>query len=280
MRTRIFNKMTAREIEGYLNHGGDIIFIPLGVTEVHGELPVDCETILAEAYSVVMAEQCDGVVLTNLPYFYPGGTVISNATVHLSIADGMAYLTKICKSLVDQGFKRLILVSGHAPAFLTANAFTRDFFEATQIHPCHLNLMNVTAIAYGGNPIGSLADFDTSICGAYQIMGLKQFLPVDPNAETNVGVRLPNPPEIEDFAGRLRPLGGMVSLVFSDPLQHGGGNVFRSEAERDEACAKGEAYIREAVSRIDVVGLCNALANYQAYVKGVCEKFPRLNKLS
>ena len=43
MRTHVFNKMTADEVESYLASGRNAIFIPVGVTEIHGEAPVDIE---------------------------------------------------------------------------------------------------------------------------------------------------------------------------------------------------------------------------------------------
>ena len=47
MRTRIYNKCTDREITDYLERGGDTLFMSIGVTELHGQLPVDGESILA-----------------------------------------------------------------------------------------------------------------------------------------------------------------------------------------------------------------------------------------
>lgn len=279
MRTRIFNKMTAGEIEEYLARGGDTIFLPVGVVEIHGELPVDCETILAEGYSVAMAEKCDGLVLADLPYFYPGGTVVGNATVHLSIYDGIAYLHKIAKSLVGQGFKKIFLVTGHAPASLTVDAFCRDFFEATLIHPCHIELMRFMGRTMGEKAAFDLSVFDKTICGAYKIVGQENCLPVRPDAVASVGERLPNPPEMENLISRLRPIGGPVALVFSDLKQHGGGNVFRSVEERDAVCAEGEALIRKAVDSYDMEGLAKAVGDYQAYVQRVADQFPRLRTL-
>ena len=80
MRTRIYNKMTSYEIEDYLKRGGDTIFLGIGVVECHGYMPVDVEAVGPEAKAVLLAEKADGLALINLPYFYPGGTIISPAT--------------------------------------------------------------------------------------------------------------------------------------------------------------------------------------------------------
>ena len=176
MRTRIFNKMTTPEVEAYLARGGDTIFIAVGVVECHGELPIDCETIGPEAYAVLLAEKADGLAMINLPYFYPGATITSPATVYLSIRDGMDYLRKICLSLVDQGFKKIFFTSGHGPAPMTINGFCRDFFEETLIHPCHL----LQLVQASGVKIDRTQNY--AMYGAYKIMNQMEYLPVDPEA--------------------------------------------------------------------------------------------------
>ena len=72
MRTRIYNNCTDAEITEYLKNGGDTLFMSVGVTELHGQLPVDCESILAEAAAIMMAEKADGLAVINLPFFHAG----------------------------------------------------------------------------------------------------------------------------------------------------------------------------------------------------------------
>ena len=40
MRTHIYNKMTAQEIEDYLASGRDTVIVAVGPTEIHGESPL------------------------------------------------------------------------------------------------------------------------------------------------------------------------------------------------------------------------------------------------
>ena len=65
MRTRIFNKMTAKEVEDYLTRGGDTIFVPVGVVECHSAMPIDVEQMVPEAYALLMAERADGLAMVN-----------------------------------------------------------------------------------------------------------------------------------------------------------------------------------------------------------------------
>ncbi len=272
MRTRIYNKMTAKEVQDYLDRGGDTMFIAMGVLECHGNLPIDCETIIPEAYAKLLAEKADGLAMINLPYFYPGGTLISNATVYFGIRDGIDYLNKICHSLVDQGFKKLFILSGHAPAPLTINAFSRDFFEETLIHPCNLMGLAFDAgkmFGYGNNYI---------TYGAYKVMGQMEYLPVDPEAKETDPVRMKVEPAMENFSKLYQPFGGYMARIYSDPAQHSGGKIFKSEEERLEYCAKGEAQLRQVVDNCDINELKEALGEYQDYVQRMYAKFPRIKK--
>ena len=56
-----------------------------------------------------MAEACDGLVLTGLPYFYAGATASGRGTVQVSVREGIDYLMAVANSLLRQGFKRQIL---------------------------------------------------------------------------------------------------------------------------------------------------------------------------
>ena len=127
MRTRMLPSMTNYEVEHYLTRN-DIIFVPVGVNEMHGAMPLDIEYVMAEAYSRLMAEQVDGLVLPNLVYFTAGGTVIGRGTVYMNMLDSMNYLKSICYSLQNQGFRRIILVPAHGDSKIIINAVISQFF--------------------------------------------------------------------------------------------------------------------------------------------------------
>jgi len=281
VRTRIFNKMTTPEVEAYLARGGDTMFIAVGVTECHGSMPIDCETIYPEAIARLLAEKADGLAMINLPYFYPGGTVISSSTVHFSIQDGISYLRKICKSLVDQGFKRLFLVTGHGPASLTLNAFCRDFFEETLIHPCHISNASGKPQSWDLSPEG-FRKMLYPFYGAYKIMNQMEYIPVDPDYVPNgtesatEGPLMVEDPVMKNFSSLVRNFGGVASLMYSDPSQHGGGIVFRSEEERLAVCTEGEDMLRATIAESPICELKEALGEYQDYVQRVYQNFPRI----
>jgi creatinine amidohydrolase len=281
MRTRIFNKMKAQEVQDYLDRGGDTMFVGIGVVEVHGDCPIDCETAVPEAVAIAMAEEADGLAMINLPYFYPGGTVISNSTVHITIRDGIDYLMKIARSLVDQGFRRLYFVSGHGPSAITINAFCHEFFEETLIHPCHVGLINALVHAHGPQSVSFSADasgIDYMTYGAYKMLGQLDYIPIDPNATNDRGERIPTNPSMSKFMKLYSPYSGYgaTAQIFSDPRQHGGGFIFKSREELEDAAAKGITEICELVSKMNLKELNDALREYQAYVQRMAEKFPRI----
>lgn len=281
MYTRVLNKMTADDIQAYLDRGGNTIFVAIGVVEVHGAMPVDVEQLVPEGFALAMAEKADGLALTNLPFFFPGGTIISPATVQVSVRESIDQLMVITRSLIAQGFRKIFYVTAHGPAKLYVDAACRDIFQETKVHVCHLNginlMMNFGNKRDGGMP--GFEDLDTMGCGGYKMMHQMEFLKVDPNALDPEPINWTQGTPVEALTKVLQPFGSPVSIVFGSPKEHGGGRAFRSEAERLERCERGEKMIRDMVDRMDLEGLKQAIDDYHVYVKACMEKVPRLNGL-
>lgn len=274
MRTRILNKMTANEVEGYLARGGDTIFVAVGVIECHSAMPVDAEQILPEAYAVTMAEKADGLALINLPYFFPGGTIISHATVQVSVRESIDYLMMLSRSLVAQGFRKIFFLSGHGPARLYIDPVCRDFFQESKIHVCHLNVMTIMRMTpRTEEELHTGLDF---CCGAYEIMGLKDELPIDPDAPDPLPYDDSINPPMFRLQKALRTVGAQTSMYYASLEHHVPCRAFRSVAERDEVCAREADIIRRNVAKIDFDEIKAALEGYQAYVKELGEKNPRM----
>ena len=144
LRTRILPKMLNREVQEYLEHN-DLIIVPVGTVEMHGGLPLDCETVISEAIGLEMAQAADGLVLTGLPYFYAGATASGRGTVQVSVRQGIDYLGAIARSRLRQGFKRQIYISMHGPAHMTCSPMVRDFFDETGVPILY---MDMTCLLY------------------------------------------------------------------------------------------------------------------------------------
>ncbi len=281
MRTRILNKMLASEVEAYLARGGNTIFVGVGVVEVHGGMPVDIEQIVPEAQALALAEEYDGLCLINLPYMFPGGTIVSNATVQMSVRDSIDYIMKIYRSLVAQGFKKIFVTSAHGPARLYLDAAQRDFFQETKVHVCNINPMkqmfeyrNTEGKKYGPMILHTMA------YGAYKMLHQEDYLPVDPNGKGIDPELAKQDPRLERLSAAARACGGAACTVYSRPEQHMGlEGPFKSVEDRDAACAEGEKIIRDIAKMIPIPELSAALDDYYVYLDETFEKYPRLKGL-
>ena len=169
MRTRILGIMLNCEVQDYLSRN-DIIIVPVGTTEMHGGFPLDCETVISEAYALKMAEACDGLVLTGLPYFYAGATASGRGTVQVSVRQGIDYLGAIARSLLRLGFKRQVYISFHGPAHMTICPMVRDFYDETGVPILYLDSMinmGKCMDLFGKAGMGAFHDITV---GAYKIM--------------------------------------------------------------------------------------------------------------
>ncbi len=247
MKTHILNKMRNIEVEEYLNRGRDVIFIPVGTVELHGDLPLDCETVYVEAIAEKMAEATDSLSLTGLPFFYPGATRTGRGTVYMSIADGASYLRQLSDSLLKQGFRKQIYISGHGPAYLTINSFIMDAFHDKKVPFVHISLLQAIQIAKDngwqvkGMPLKEL------MYGAYKQMNQLDYLYVDSEAEQKeapFSTSSANP--LKSAVQRLNSLAtspGNVGFFYEEFSDHGGGEGCRSAAERDALAFKGTKMI-------------------------------------
>ena len=169
MRTRILGKMLNSEVQDYLSRN-DIIIVPVGTTEMHGGFPLDCETVISEAFALKMAESCDGLVLTGLPYFYAGATASGRGTVQVTVRQGIDYLGAIARSLLRLGFKRQVYISFHGPAHMTICPMVRDFYDETGVPILYLDSMinmGKCMDLFGKAGMGAFHDITV---GAYKIM--------------------------------------------------------------------------------------------------------------
>jgi creatinine amidohydrolase len=105
--------MTWKDVEEYLKKRNDVI-IPIGTIEEHGyHLPLLTDSIIAEKVSREVGKRTGIMVLPTIFYgfsstlrYYPG-TITSDF-------DGLrGFMYDIFQSLVNQGFKRIYVISGH-----------------------------------------------------------------------------------------------------------------------------------------------------------------------
>ena len=258
MRTRILGKLLNSEVQEYLSRN-DIIIVPVGTTEMHGGLPLDCETVMSEALAVKMAEACDGLVLTGLPYFYAGATASGRGTVQVSIRQGIDYLGAIARSLLRLGFKRQVYVSFHGPAHMTICPMIRDFYDETGVPILYLD--SVMKIMTNIQSLGGLEELNDMFVGAYKVMGRLEDVPL----VTGYGDMVPQScaPFNDLFA--LGYQSAAVGYCFGENQDHAPTPDIPDAETREKMAINGEKVIDKLVATMNMPHVVEQLKKLEAY---------------
>lgn len=268
LRTRILPKMLNSEVEQYLAQN-DIIIVPVGTVEMHGGLPLDSETVISEAYALKMAEACDGLVLTGLPYFYAGATASGRGTVQVSVRQGIDYLGAIARSLLRQGFKRQIYISFHGPAHMTCSPMVRDFFDETGVPILYMDLslqMSKTA----RDLFTSMDSFHAITVGAYQMMGRLEDVPLT----TEYCHHNPQTCSPFDDIFALAYQSSAIGYCFADPRDHMSTPSIPDAETRQRLADEGEGLITELVRRMDMPHVVEQMRKLEDYNRQVEKEHP------
>ena len=267
MRTRIFGKMLNSEVQDYLQRN-DIIIVPVGTTEMHGGFPLDCETVISEAYALKMAESCDGLVLTGLPYFYAGATASGRGTVQVSIRQGIDYLGAIARSLLRLGFKRQVYLSFHGPAHMTICPMIRDFYDETGVPILYMDMM----MQFGKNKdlFTSFTAFHDITVGAYKLMNRLEDVPL----VTGYDHREPQScAPFNDLFG-LGYQSAAVGYCFGENGDHMATPDIPDIDTRNKMADNGAKLICGMVERMDMPHVVDQLRKLEAYGLQNEEKYP------
>ena len=268
MRTRIFGKMLNSEVQEYLKNN-DIIIVPVGTTEMHGGFPLDCETVISEAYALKMAEACDGLVLTGLPYFYAGATASGRGTVQVTVRQGIDYLGAIARSLLRLGFKRQVYLSFHGPAHMTICPMIRDFYDETGVPALYMDCM----MQVGRNQdilTNFMQDFHAMTVGAYKIMNRIDDVPLV------TGYQHSNPQSCAPFQD-LFGLGyqsAAVGYCFQENGDHMSTPDIPDIETRNAMADRGAELICKMVERMDMPHVVDQLRKLEEYGLENEKKFP------
>lgn len=268
MRTRILPHLLNSEVEEYLQRN-DIIIVPVGTVEMHGGFPLDSETVISEAYALKMAEACDGLVLTGLPYFYSGATASGRGTVQVSIRQGIDYLSAIAHSLLRQGFKRQIYISFHGPAHMTCSPMVRDFFDETGVPIMYMDMM----IQFGKNAqdlFKSMDSFHAITVGAYQIMNRLEHVPFT----TEFFHQNPQScAKFDDIFG-MAYQSAAIGYCFGEAQDHMSTTAIPDVETRQKLADEGQEIIEKMVERMNMPHVVEQMQKLQEYNKETEEKYP------
>ena len=268
MRTRILGKMLNSEVQEYLQRN-DIIIVPVGTTEMHGGFPLDCETVISEAYCLKMAESCDGLVLTGLPYFYAGATASGRGTVQVSVRQGIDYLGAIARSLLRLGFKRQVYLSFHGPAHMTICPMIRDFYDETGVPALYMDCM----MQVGKNAkilTNFMEDFHAITVGAYKVMNRLDDVPL----VTGYGHQRPQSCAAFQDLFNLGYQSAAVGYCFGENGDHMSTPDIPDIATRDAMAERGVELIDRMVANMDMPHVVEQLRKLEAYGIENEKKYP------
>ncbi len=268
MRTRILPKMLNDEVEEYLSRN-DIIIVPVGTVEMHGGFPLDSETTISEAFAKEMAEACDGLVLTGLPYFYAGATASGRGTVQVSVREGIDYLMAIAKNLLRQGFKRQIYISFHGPAHMTCSPMVRDFFDETGVPILYIDL-TMQMMKNARDLFTSMDSFHAITAGAYKMMNRLEDIPFTTGYAHNEPQSCK---EFDDIFG-LAYQSASIGYYFGEKKDHMSTPEIPDEQTREKLADEGEEIIKKLVERMDMVHITDQMKKLEEYNHKVAEKYP------
>lgn len=272
MRTRMMTALTGWEVSEYLKRN-DVIFVPVGPTEQNGGAPIDIEYVIPLAYAQELAEKADGLVLPHLTYFYPGGTTTSPATVYVSTSESLPYLKAITRSLIRQGFRRIVFLTSHGPSGNTMLPLVRETFDEYHVPVLWMDTGMVREVVpgesrpgFGGGPPNAR---NLVTYGAYELVGRLEDMPV--------GLSQPEHPIERDPSNLSRyvpPYNGTpAGSFYSDPVLHGGFVRPVTEEQREQWGTEGAEYIRSLVESFDVNGMLAELRKRDEYTRVIEERY-------
>jgi len=137
MKKILWTEMTMDEI-GALDKEKTVIIFPTGAIEGHGpHLSVDCDSFIVTelAKKVALACQDQGINAVVIPTLKFGYSEWMNYPGKISLRSNtyLSVVQDICKSIVDNGFKKMIILNGHGgnPHFLAIAA--QDFYQKYKV---------------------------------------------------------------------------------------------------------------------------------------------------
>jgi creatinine amidohydrolase len=209
-------------------------------------------------------------------FAYPGGTTSGRGSIYVSPSDWTDYIKTVATSLLRQGFKTQIYLTGHGPSHSFMDTFLFEFLAEKKVAVMHMSMGTVI----GTLKLDTKADRGATMLGTYSIVGRLNDVPLTADLE---GVSQP------DLAGYVKgsPLppsklssgkvntSYAVAWYYNSPYDHGGvpKPVASTAEERERLAKQGIAYINEVVDKMDAPGILQALRDHQKYIDGVVKKY-------
>lgn len=131
---RIFQEMTSPELAAAID-AGDVVVIPVGSIEQHGpHLPVDTDIRLPVNTALAAARQRDYLIVAPpVSWGLSGNHTGFAGYLTLRSSTFMALLHDLCTSLIDQGFRKIVMIVGHAGNKPAVSLVVNEVMQSTGV---------------------------------------------------------------------------------------------------------------------------------------------------
>ncbi|MHB0877136.1 MAG: creatininase family protein [Anaerolineae bacterium] len=217
---RRLERMHHPAVKAYLDRS-DAVIIPIGTTEAHGlHAPLGTDRFIAEAAALLAAEKADALVAPHFAYTWAGATASLAGTISLPVETVIPLVRQLCLAFIDQGFRRIAVVSGHAPDSQTLTLAVRAVFEQCGVAPVSFNTFT-DMVRVGGPVAATMMERERAFPGFFEtsaVMAAGDVLGIDGLVDMAAApyLQVPLPQHVTD----VMRLGGSVGYYYSDPSQH------------------------------------------------------------
>ncbi|HEB32953.1 MAG TPA: creatininase family protein [Spirochaetes bacterium] len=170
-----FEEMRSPEIAGFAEKNG-MVLVPIGACEEHGRhLPVITDTKMAYSAALDAARSVSGEIpISVLPAVWFGYSVnmlknwAGTITIRPKVMIDLMY--EICRSLIDMGLNRILIVNGHGNNPGLLDVVVRTVGDDFKVFPAIVNIFNCWDKDYvkknrksGIGGIGHAGEVETSV---------------------------------------------------------------------------------------------------------------------
>ncbi|MFP3951509.1 MAG: creatininase family protein [Candidatus Bathyarchaeia archaeon] len=138
----LLSKLTRPEVEEYLEEN-DLILFPVGSLEQHGKhLAMDNDAFSAMEIAKRVAEKTGVLVAPVMPFGYSKHHMNFAGTITLKSQTLVDVYKQVCKSLIQHGFKKIVIMNGHGGNTNWISQAIREILKETGVRVYSLMIFN------------------------------------------------------------------------------------------------------------------------------------------
>ena len=213
-------------------------------------MPYGTDTYIALAFSKQIAERTEGIILPPISYTFSGKTKGLLGTINVDIESVTIYIRSILRSLDQNEFKRVILVSIHKENELAIMRVVTDIYEETgavyiYIDPYHVLDLDEEKEIFG--VVDNSLKEDCILLGSLELLGMGDLAKQSDYDHDSTTTK-------NTYLTKLLKI-GYLTYRYDDVEEH-------VPARKDANAAMGIEFIKKATERI-----VDSLGHYSKYLR-------------